>query len=65
LEVQKKNLYKEKREKIRQMLEAEFAKQLGGNNAKIRSTLSHDDQTKKALELLTNSEMYNQTLAVK
>jgi carboxyl-terminal processing protease len=65
LEVQKRDMYQEKKEKIRQMLEAEFAQKLGGNSAKIRSTLSHDNQTKKALELLANSEIYNQTLAVK
>lgn len=65
LEIQKKDVFKNKREKIRQMLESEFAEKIGGTTAKIRSTLAHDVQTQKAIELLSNSEIYNQTLAVK
>lgn len=65
LEIEKRNTFKNKKEKIRQMLESEFAEKLGGNTAKIRSVLAHDVQTQKAIELLYNSEIYNQTLAVK
>ncbi len=65
LEDQKSKLFQRDKEKIRQMLETEFAEKLGGSTARIRSSLSHDIQTQKALGLLRNLEEYNQILAVK
>ena len=65
LEAQRSGIFQKNREKIRQMLDAEFAENIGGNKARIRNTLTYDIQTQKAVELLHNSEIYNQTLAVK
>ena len=65
LETQKSNVYQRNREKIREMIELEFADILDGNKARIRSSLPYDVQAQKALELLHNSAVYNKTLAVK
>lgn len=65
LESQRSAVFQQNREKIREMLEAEFAENLGGNKGRIRNTLSYDIQTQKAVELLHNSEIYNKTLAAK
>lgn len=65
LEGQRGSVYQNNREKIREMMELEFADKLDGNKARIRKSLSYDVQAQKALELLHNSAVYNKTLAVK
>lgn len=65
LETQKSHVYERNKKEIREMLEMEFAERLGGSKARIRSSLAYDVQAQKALELLHNSDVYNQTLAVK
>jgi carboxyl-terminal processing protease len=65
LESQKSKIFQRNEEKIREMLETEFAEKLGGSKARIRTSLTHDIQTQKALEVLRNLGEYNQILAVK
>jgi len=65
LESQKDTVLEHKRENIRQMLTTEFAEKLSGSNGRIRSSLSHDAQTQKALELLHNADQYDKILAVR
>lgn len=65
LESQKETVLTHKKEDIRQMLATEFAEKLGGSKGRIRSSLAHDAQTQKALELLHNSDQYDKILAVR
>lgn len=65
LEAQRGKILQPNQERLRQMLEVEFAEKLGDSKARIRSSLAYDAQAKKALEVLHNLEEYNQILAVK
>ena len=53
------------RERIRHLLEAEFAEKLDGPSARIRSMLSHDEQLQQSLVVLQNITQYQEILAIR
>lgn len=65
LNYEKKAVLDRKKEKIRQMLEGEFAEKIQDNRARIRTMLKYDEQTKTALQVLHNMDRYRQILAIK
>lgn len=65
LDAEKTEEFNQWRNVIQQSLEMEFAEKLGGNKARLKVLFSHDDQIKKALELLNNQPGYQEILAVK
>ncbi|MFQ5583337.1 MAG: S41 family peptidase [Calditrichia bacterium] len=65
LNYEKKAVLERKKEKIRQMLEGEFAEKIQDSRARIRTMLKYDEQTKAALQVLHNMDRYHQILAIK
>lgn len=57
--------FDEHRERIRHLLEAEFAEKLDGPSARIRSMLSHDAQLQQSLVVLQNLSQYQEILAIR
>lgn len=65
LAVLKARKFDEHRERIRHLLEAEFAEKLDGPAARIRSMLSHDEQLQQSLIVLQNLSQYQEILAIR
>ncbi|HEB85306.1 MAG TPA: PDZ domain-containing protein [Bacteroidetes bacterium] len=60
---EKRQMYADEEQQIRQRIEIELAQVLAGNAGRVQASLSFDPQIRKAVEVVSTGDLYEATLA--